>query len=273
MDTAHVSPRHSPPCIVNVRGSNRILTLLPKSDYERLRPLMERVSFGPRECMQTARTPISHAYFPLTGVMSLVVSMQDGSQLEAATVGNEGMLGVSLLMEAHYSTMDVFSRIAGEALSMPAAVLRQEVQRGGAFPWIMHRYAEAYVRQVAQASACNGLHPVEQRLCRWILMTHDRVGLDRLPLTQEFIAMMLGVRRASVTTTLGMLERAGYIRHQRGAIDVLDRAGLERGSCECYSVVRAELERLLCEDLDELSTPTHNRPQPVTTTRATINPL
>ena len=239
------------PCIVNVRGRNRILELLPKDEYDRVVSRMERVSLTSRQRVQEIGKPIEHAYFPLTCVMSLVITMQDGDTVEAATTGNEGMVGVSLLMGASQSTVDAFAQVPGDALRMPRSILSAELDAGGVFPDMMRRYGEAYLTQVAQSAACNRLHPVEQRLCRWILMTHDRVGLDRLPLTQEFISAMLGVRRASVSTTAAILQNAGYIHYQRGVIDVLDRAGLEAGSCECYAVVRAELERMLCDDAAE----------------------
>jgi CRP-like cAMP-binding protein len=248
MNTAQILPLHTPPCIVNVRGSNRILQLLPKNEFDRVLGLMERVSLASRQTVHEIGKPIDYAYFPLTCVMSLVITMQDGDMVEAATTGNEGMISVSLLMGANESTVTAFAQVPGDALRMPRCALTAELTAGGVFPDLMRRYGEAYLTQVAQSAACNRLHQVEQRLCRWILMTHDRVGLDRLPLTQEFIAAMLGVRRATVSTTAAILQNLGYIRYQRGVIDVLDRAGLERGSCECYSVVRAELERMLCED-------------------------
>ena len=259
MNKAQILSLSAPPCVVNVRGSNRILALLPKQDYERLLPRMERVSLEARDTVQEAGKRISYAYFPLTCVMSLVITMEDGAQVEAATIGNEGLVGVSLLMGADESTVDAFAQVGGEALRMPCSVLRKELQAGGVFPDLMRRYGEAYLTQVSQSAACNRLHPVEQRLCRWILMTHDRVGLDRLPLTQDFIATMLGVRRASVSTTAAILQQAGFIRYRRGMIDVLNRSGLEAGSCECYGVVRKELERLLCEDSDP---PPRRTPEP-----------
>jgi CRP-like cAMP-binding protein len=234
------------PCIVNVRGSNRLLALLSDEERERLLPCMQRVSLESGESIQEAGKPISYAYFPLSCALSLVVTTADGSQVETATVGNEGMVDVSLLMGANESAVDTFAQIPGEALRMRRAALDGELDAGGAFPDVMRRYGEAYLSQVAQSAACNRLHPVEQRLCRWLLATHDRVGLDHLPLTQEFIATMLGVRRSTVSITTAVLEKAGYIRHARGSIDVLDRAGLEQGSCECYSVVRNKLERVLC---------------------------
>jgi CRP-like cAMP-binding protein len=248
MNTTQILSLQATPCIVNVRGRNRILELLPKDEYDRVVSRMERVSLSSRQMVQEIGKPIEHAYFPLTCVMSLVITMQDGDTVEAATTGNEGMVGVSLLMGACQSTVNAFAQVPGDALRMRRSVLSAELHAGGVFPDVMRRYGEAYLTQIAQSAACNRLHPVEQRLCRWILMTHDRVGLDRLPLTQEFIAAMLGVRRATVSTTAAILQDEGYIHYTRGVIDVLDRAGLEAASCECYGVVRAELERMLCDD-------------------------
>jgi CRP-like cAMP-binding protein len=248
MNKAEITSLRTPPCIVNVRGSNRILALLPQKEYARILPLMERVTLKPPDIVQEHGKPISHAYFPLECVMSLVVTMEDGSQVEAATVGNEGMIGVSLLMGGTESSVAAFAQIGGTALRISRDALRAEIAAGGAFPELMRRYTEAYLTQIAQSCACNRLHSVEQRLCRWILMTHDRVGLDKLPLTQEFIAMMLGVRRPTVSLVAAMLQKAGFIHYSRGIIDVQDRAGLEAGSCECYAVVRHELERVLCDD-------------------------
>jgi CRP-like cAMP-binding protein len=256
MDTGQILPLHTSRCLVNVRGSNRILQLLPPKDSERILGMMERVTLESRDTVQETGKPIEHAYFPLTCAMSLVIAMRDGDTVEAATTGNEGMVGVSLLMGATDSTVDAFAQVPGEALRMSRRALEAELRAGGVFPDLMRRYGEAYLTQVAQSAACNRLHPVEQRLCRWILMTHDRVGLDRLPLTQEYIATMLGVRRASVSITASVLQKAGLIHYVRGKIDVLDRAGLEHGSCECYDVVRKELERMLCDDAVAVATHT-----------------
>jgi CRP-like cAMP-binding protein len=247
MNTNQIRSLSTRPCTVNVRGSNRILTLLPKPEKDRIETLMERVSLAHGETVHRAGEPIHYAYFPLDCVMSLVITMEDGSRVEVATVGNEGMVGTSLLMGANESTVDAFAQVPGHAFRMPRKIVKNELGAGGIFPDLMRRYGEAYMTQVAQSAACNRLHPVDQRLCRWILMTHDRVGLDRLPLTQDFLATMLGVRRATVSTTAAILQKAGFIHYRRGVIDIVDRTGLEAGSCECYAVVRHELERMLCD--------------------------
>ena len=238
---------HTPRCALHVRGSNRLLASLPRDEYERVLPQMEKHSLCQGEILHETGKPLCHAYFPLTAVLSVVVRMSDGESVEAATVGNEGMVGLPLFLGGQTSTNHVFAQIAGEVMRMSRDVLREAIERSGAFPHLLGLYAQGYLTQVSQSSACNRLHPVDQRLCRWILMTHDRVGVDTLPLTQEFLATMLGVRRASVSTAAAILQKAGFIEYERGIIHVIDRHGMERGACECYSVVRCELERLLCE--------------------------
>ena len=208
--------------------------------------MLEKVSYERRELLFGPDRPISHAFFPLSAVASLVITMDEGDTVEVGTVGNEGLVGVPLVLGTDRSPTEAFTQVPGEYLRMTASAFRAEMDRNGAFASVMHRYTQAFMAQVSQSAACNRLHPVDQRLCRWILMTHDRVGVDHLPLTQEFIAFMLGVRRASVATAAGMLQKAGMIHYHRGMIDVIDRKRLEEGSCDCYRIVRKEHERLLC---------------------------
>jgi CRP-like cAMP-binding protein len=234
------------PCILHERGKNRLLTLLPADERERVCSEMEQVSMNRRQLLFPAHEVISHVFFPISAVASLVITMDDGDSVEVATVGNEGMVGVPVLLGSDRSTVEAFTQVQGDYLRMNADAFRRTIERNDAFSGVMHRYAQGFIAQAAQSTACNRLHPLDQRLCRWILMTHDRVGADHLPLTQEFIAIMLGVRRASVATVAGMLQTAGMISYHRGTIDVLNRTALEEGSCECYGVVRKEFERLLC---------------------------
>jgi CRP-like cAMP-binding protein len=156
------------------------------------------------------------------------------------------MAGIPLLLGAEMSPAQAFYQIPGESLRMSAQSFRAEIEKGGAFAAVLRRYAQGFLNQVSQSAACNRLHPVEQRLCRWILMSHDRTGGDEIALTQEFLAQMLGVRRATVSIAAGMLQKAGMISYTRGVIHVLDRPRLEESSCECYDVVRREYQRLLC---------------------------
>lgn len=235
MDTRRVCP--------NVPGENALLAALPPGERDRLPT--ERVSLGIKHVVYEPNGPIEHVYFPLTGVMSLVIVMSDGLAVEAATVGNEGMVGLAVFLGAETSPHRAFSQIPGEALRATAEDFRAEVARGGALDAVMRRYNQALVNQMSYSVACNRLHSVEERMCRWLLMTHDRVGADRFPLTQEFLAQMLGVRRPSVTVTAGVLQKAGFIAYTRGNVVILNRPGLEESSCECYRVVRDEFARLL----------------------------
>ena len=230
---------------IHVRGRNRLLELLPSDDRERLLAAMERVTTKLGEIVFERNEPISVVHFPLCAVVSVVVVMEDGAVAEAGTVGNEGVAGLPFFFGGQSSTNRAFYQVPGEALRMPARLFQEEVGRNRAFRDIVQRYAQAYLTQVSQAAACNRLHPVEQRLCRWILMSHDRVGADTLPLTQDMIAQMLGVRRASVSVVAGKLQKQGLIRYNRGVITLLDRPAMESCTCECYHVVRKEYERLL----------------------------
>ena len=230
---------------MNVTGQNHLLSLLPQEEQTRLIGLMDRLETKHGDLLFRQHEPIGAVDFPLIGVLSIVIMMEDGAIAEVGTVGNEGMAGVPLLNGTDHSPAQAFYQVPGVTLRMPAAAFRAEVEKGGIVAHIMHRYAQAVLNQVSQSAACNRLHPLEQRLCRWILMSHDRTGGERIALTQEFLSQMLGVRRATVSIAAGMLQKAGLIRYNRGLIDVLDRERLEQGSCECYHVVRSEFERLL----------------------------
>jgi CRP-like cAMP-binding protein len=230
---------------LNVAGQNHLLQLLPEAERERVLALVQRVETKHGDLLFRQHEAIPAVDFPLVGVLSIVIVMEDGGIAEVGTVGNEGMAGIPLLLGSERSPSQGFYQVPGAAYRMPAAAFRAEVERGGAFAEIMSAYAQAFLNQVSQSAACNRLHPLEQRLCRWILMSHDRTGGDKITLTQEFLAQMLGVRRATVSIAAGMLQKAGLIRYNRGVIHILDRERLEEGSCECYHVVRREFERLL----------------------------
>lgn len=234
------------PSPLHVSGRNCLLASLPQQEYELLAPHLERVSLGRAAVLFGRNQPITHAYFPLTAIASLVIALDDGGTVEVATVGNEGYAGVPLLLDADRSPTEAFTQIAGDYLRISASAFAAQMRTGGAFATAMRRYAQGFLTQISQSTACNRFHPIEQRLCRWILMTHDRVGEHHLALTQDFIAMMLGVRRASVAVAAGLLQKAGMIHYRRGDLEVVDRPQLEQSSCECYAVVRREYERLLC---------------------------
>jgi CRP-like cAMP-binding protein len=230
---------------IHTPGRNRLLDLLSETERERLFPGMQRITAEFGELVFRQDEPLGYVDFPLSAVISVVVIMEDGAVVETGTIGNEGMAGLPLLLGAERSPAQAFYQVPGEALRMSADAFTEELERGGRFREVMQRFGQAFLNQVAQAAACNRLHPVDQRLCKWILMSHDRVDSDELLLTQEVLAQMLGVRRASVTVAAGMLQKAGFVRYSRGVIKVLDRAALEASACECYRVVRAEQERLL----------------------------
>jgi CRP-like cAMP-binding protein len=188
--------------------------------------------------------PLDYVYFPQSGVLSLLVTLKDGSKVEAGTVGNEGMVGLGAMLEAVHEHLSTICQVPGAAVRIKARVFQKAMDRTLTLRRLMHRYTQALMIQFTQGVACNRLHTVEQRCARWLLMTHDRVEADTFQLTQEFLGQMLGVRRASVTVVAGILKKAGLIEYNRGVIRVTDRKGLEKQSCECYEVIRNEVDRL-----------------------------
>jgi CRP-like cAMP-binding protein len=192
-----------------------------------------------------ANEPISHVYFPLSGVVSLTRQMDGGDVVEVGLVGREGVVGLPVCLGAGASPFRAFAQVGGEGRRVAVAAFREVAAHGDGLRDVLLRYTHVVLTQTAQGAACNRQHPVEQRLARWLLMTHDRAGEDRFPLTHEFLGTMLGVRRASVTVAAGMLQQAGLVRYHRGLITVLDRPGLEAAACDCYRLIRAEHERVL----------------------------
>lgn len=226
-------------------GQNRLLSALSRDLQLRLLPRTEKVSLPVRQLLYEPDAAMAYAYFPLSGVISLVLPLRDGAAVEIGTVGNEGLLGTALALGVDRSPTRAFAQVGGQSLRMRADALRRSLQEFPEFADLVRRYTQGLFNQVSQTTACNHVHSVSQRMCRWLLMTHDRVGADEFHLTQEFLAQMLGVRRPSVTVAAGLLQRAGLIRYQRGRIHIVDRAGLESGACECYDTVRQELDRLV----------------------------
>lgn len=188
---------------------------------------------------------IPFVYFPITGVISVLATTQNGTAVEIGTVGNEGMAGLPAFLGATRSPGQAFQQIAGESYRLEADALHEHTANGEALTKILRRYTQAFFVQVAQSAACNRLHPAEERLARWLLTCQDRVGSPDFDLTHEFLGQMLGVRRATVTVIAGMLQEAGIIRYRRGRVSIVDRERLEEASCECYSIVRAEYEDFL----------------------------
>jgi len=206
---------------------------------------MRPVSLDFKQILYRYRAPIDYAYFPSRGAASAVTIMDDGSAIEVATIGNEGMVGNSVLVAGDESPTEFIVQIAGDALRMDSNTLKQEAGREGPFRRLLLRYNAAYFLQVSQSVACNGLHTVQQRCCRWLLITLDRMESNVVPLTHEFLGIMLGVRRASITEVLRPLHEQGLVNNSRGAITILDRLGLENLSCECYRKVKDEFDRVL----------------------------
>lgn len=230
---------------LHVVGKNRLLDLLPEADKQRLLPAVERVIGRHGDILFKPSKPITSVYFPLSGVISVVVVMESGERVECGLIGNEGLAGLPLLHGVSRSRFEVSFQVPGEAMRMSATAFHEEIALDGALARLTRRYAEAFCGLVGQSTACNNLHAVEQRLSRLILMAHDRVGSDTIQLTQGFLAQMLGVRRSSVSPVAGILQRDGLIRYSRGVIVVLKRRELEARSCECYLTVRKDCERLL----------------------------
>jgi CRP-like cAMP-binding protein len=202
--------------------------------------------FDFRELVYEQSEPIERVIFPLDGVFSLISLMDDGRGVEIATVGNEGFVGLPVFLQAaRTSAHRAIAQIPGRGLCLTPVALSELAGHNGDLQGAMLRYAQTLITQIAQGSACNRLHSVEQRCTRWLLLTHDRVGRDEFPLTQDFLGQMLGVGRPAVNAAARTLQDAGLIRYSRGRITILDRAGLEAASCECYAVIRDELRRLL----------------------------
>lgn len=190
---------------------------------------------------------LKHVYFPTTSIVSLLYVLEDGASAEIAVVGNEGILGISLFMGGETTPSRAVVQSAGHGYRLKAALIQQEFNRAGPVLRILLRYTQALITQMAQTAVCNRHHTVEQQLCRWLLLSLDRLPSDSLTMTQELIANMLGVRREGVTEAAGNLQQAGLIRYSRGHITVLDRPGLEKAVCECYAVVKREFDRLLSD--------------------------
>jgi CRP-like cAMP-binding protein len=230
---------------IHVPGENHLLAALPRDENRRLRPHLEKVSLPLKDILYEANGPIPHVFFPLNGVVSLVIIMEGGFTLEVGTIGNEGMVGTPVFLGSESSPTRAISQVPGEALRMETKVFQEEMKLGGSLYRLVQRYTQAMINQISQSTVCNHRHSVQKRMCRWLLMSHDRVGADEFQLTQEFLAQMLGVRRPTVTAVAGILQKAGLISYHRGRLTVLDRKGLEATSCECYEVVAKELDRLL----------------------------
>ena len=235
-----ISTIHSP-------KQSHLIATLPAEIFERLLPYLELISMPLGEVLYESGGLLQHAYFPTTAILSLHYVMEDGASAEIAGVGNEGVLGISLFMGGNTTTSRATVQTGGSGYRLKGNILLEEFNRNGALQKLLLRYTQALITQISQTAVCNRHHSVEQQLCRWLLLTLDRVPTGELTMTQELIASMLGVRREGITETAGNLQREGLISYRRGHITVLDRAGLEKRTCECYTVVKKEFHRLLSD--------------------------
>jgi CRP-like cAMP-binding protein len=224
---------------------NHLLDALPAADYERLKPHFEHVTLKLGDVLYEPGGRMRYVYFPTTAIVSLLYVMEDGASAEIAIVGNEGILGISLFMGGESTPSRAVVQSAGHGYRMKAVLLKDEFGRFGVLMHLLLRYTQALITQMAQTAVCNRHHTVDQQLCRWLLLSLDRLSSNELTMTQELIANMLGVRREGVTEAAGKLQSAGLVSYRRGKITVLDRRGLEARSCECYQVVKKEFDRLL----------------------------
>lgn len=228
-------------------SQNHLLAALPTAEFESLAGRLELVPMRLGQMLYEPGGQLPHAYFPTTSIVSLHYVMESGATAETAGVGNEGMVGVSLFMGGDTTPSSAVVQTAGHGYRLERRLLKQEFDRGGLLQKLLLRYTQALLTQMAQTAVCNRHHSLEQQLCRWLLLTLDRLPGNELVMTQELVASMLGVRREGITVAAGELQRSGYISYRRGHIAVLNRAGLEASACECYAVVKKELSRLLSD--------------------------
>jgi CRP-like cAMP-binding protein len=228
---------------------NSLLAALPDPEWQRWQPLLEHVEMPLSQVLYESGATLTHAYFPTTSIVSLLYVMENGASAEIAVVGNEGLVGVSLFMGGESTPSRAVVQSAGHGFRLKAQLMKDEFYRAGPVLHLLLRYTQALITQMTQTAVCNRHHTLDQQLCRWLLLSLDRLQGDELVMTQELIANMLGVRREGVTAAALKLQEAGLISYARGHILVLDRAGLEKRTCECYEVVKREYDRLLPEEL------------------------
>ena len=235
-----MTPPHSP-------FQNQLLAALPEAEFKRLEPDLELVQIPLGEVLYESGCQMHYVYFPTTSIVSVMYVLDDGACAEIAVVGKEGILGISLFMGGDTTPSRAVVQSGGWGYRLKAHSMKAEFKRAGPLLYLLLRYTQALITQMTQTAVCNRHHPIEKQLCRWLLLSLDRLSGNSLTMTQDLIANNLGVRREGVTEAAGRLQRAGYIRYSRGHITVLNRPGLEERVCECYSVVKLEFDRLLSE--------------------------
>jgi CRP-like cAMP-binding protein len=228
--------------------NNHVLLRLPEEELARIQPQLEAVDLACGAILFEPDSDIPHAHFMNSGMASLVAVTEDGSSVEVGIVGSEGMVGSPVLMGSSRLPYRGVMQICGQSLRMRGETLKRELERQGKLRDLLLRHAHALHVQICQSAVCNRFHSLEQRLCRWLLVTRDRVQVENFPLTQEFLACMLGSTRVAVTVTMGVLQRAGKVSYRRGGITILDEKGLQDASCECYRTIKREYERLFSPD-------------------------
>jgi len=226
-------------------NANQLIASLPAADLPRWLSMLEAVELPLGQVLCESGSTLSHVYFPSTAIVSLLYVMENGASAEIAVVGNEGIVGISLFMGGGSTPSRAVVQSAGQGFRLTAEAIKREFNRAGPVMYLLLRYTQALITQMAQTAVCNRHHSLDQQLCRWLLLSLDRLSSNELVMTQELIANMLGVRREGVTESALKLQQAGLIRYARGRISVLDRGGLERRTCECYAVVKKEYDRLL----------------------------
>ena len=224
---------------------NHLLGGVNADELARLLPNLQLVSLPLGKVIYESGEKMDYIYFPTTAIISLLYIMENGSSAEIGVVGNDGMVGIAIFMGGDTTPNRAVVQSAGKTFKMKAELMKDEFTLGGRFHYLCLRYTQALITQISQTAVCNRLHSVDQQLCRWLLLSHDRLPSDRLIMTQDLISNMLGVRREGITHAAKRLQTAGYISYVRGDMTILSRKGLERGACECYQVVRAEYDRLL----------------------------
>ena len=245
MTTANHKNADLPGSKATQSAANRLLAALPEEVLRRLSPSLELVEFKLGQVIYESGVKLRYVYFPTTCIISLLYMMRNGASAEIGVTGNEGVVGLALYMGGDTTPNRAVIQSAGSAWRMPAKALQDEFKRGGELQLALLRFTQALITQMSQTAVCNQLHTLKQQLCRWLLLSHDRLQGDELVMTQELMANMLGVRREGVAVAAGKLQKAGLIRYNRGRVSILDRKGLESAVCECYDVVRIEYARLL----------------------------
>jgi CRP-like cAMP-binding protein len=227
------------------RTGNRLLDCVPAEELDELRQVWQLVSLGQAQEVCRQDRPLSHVYFPLSGIYATVVGLEDGRVVEASTVGNEGLIGIAAVLGLAFSPKTAITPVPGDCLRLTVAALRSGLKRDGALDQVLRRYAVFALRNAYQTAACNAVHSTQERMCRWLLTSQDRMRDRQLPMTQELLAQFLGVRRQTVTAALGALQAAGCIASRRGLVEILSRRRLEASCCECYRVARSLYDQIV----------------------------